>query len=72
MNSIDVNYILDGQVELFDYIFFGKVGIDGDKNYVYQIQDKFRDYRYAKFIVVNDPLKIREIMTPLLIYQNSN
>lgn len=59
MDEIDVNYILDGQVQLFDYMFFTKVGIDGDKNYVYQVQDKFRDYRYAKFIVVPDPSKIK-------------
>jgi hypothetical protein len=53
MNQIDVNYILDGQVELFDWLFLKKVGIDADKNYVYLVEDKFRDQRYAKFVLVS-------------------
>lgn len=50
---VDVNFIVDGQLELFDYLFLKKVGFDADKNYVYLVEDKYRDKRTAKFHMID-------------------
>lgn len=63
---------MEGKVEVFDWVFVKRVGIDGDKNYVYLVEDKFREHRYAKFVPVPDPQRIKEHIAQLLILQNSH